>query len=430
MQIKQCKNCNQPFTVTDTDEAFYKTLSPTFAGKLYLIPSPTFCPSCRAIRRLAYRNENKLYRRKSDFSGKEMISVFRPDSPYKIYTRDEWWSDKWDALNCAQNPNPNTNPDPDLDKLFFDQFASLQLKVPRPPLINNKAENSEYCNFADGNKNCYMVTSANRNEDCYYGFLLVENTSCIDCLWCTNSELCYECVDCRHCYNTDHAQDCENCVDSAYLYNCRGLNNCLLCVNLNNVRYHIKNRPYERNEYFKAVKAAKADPTLAAMEFEKVKQEFNIRKSATLISCDACIGNNIFHSKNIHEGFDVYDSEDSAYLHDGLKATDCQDICFFDGTELCYESTSLIGYGYRFTNFCRDSYNLFYCDNCHSCKNCFGCIGLKRKEYCVLNKQYEQNEYEKTCAALIDHMIKTGEWGEFFPVNKSLFPLEDTLAVD
>ncbi|MFA4891512.1 MAG: hypothetical protein WC604_04175 [Candidatus Gracilibacteria bacterium] len=203
-------------------------------------------------------------------------------------------------------------------------------------------------------------------------------------------------------------------------------------MNLNNVRYHIKNKPvskeqYEQSEYFKRVKA---DPALAAMEFEKVKQEFNIRKSSTLISCENCIGNNIFHSKNVYAGFDVYNSRDSAYLHDGLKATDCQDICFFDGTELCYESTSLIGYGYRFTNFCRDSYNLFYCDNCHSCKNLFGCVGLRRKEYCIFNKQYERSEYEHTAAALIAHMMQTGEWGEFFPSEKSLFPYEDTLAED
>jgi hypothetical protein len=426
MQSKFCKSCNQNFHVTNEDENFYKKISPTFAGKFYQIPSPTLCPQCRTIRRLAYRNENKLYRRKSDLTGKEMISVFRPDSQYKIYTQDEWWSDKWDPMDYGQDPDLNhaagRQPKP-----FFDQFHELLLKVPRPPLINNKAENSEYCNFADENKNSYMISSANRNQDCYYGFLLVENRDCTDCLWCTKCELLYECVDCQNCYNLSHAQNCENCVDSSFLFNCKSVRNCLFCVNLKNAKYHIANKQVTKEEYEKVL-ATIRDPYAAISKFEQIKLEFPVRKANNFVSCENVTGENIFHSKNIRQGFDVYKSRDSAYLHDGLTATDCYDVCFFDGTELCYESTSLIGYGYRFTNFCRDSYNLFYCDNCHGCKNLFACAGLKQKEYCIFNKQYEKDEYERTCAAIIEHMMKAGEWGEFFPAEKSPFPFEDTLS--
>lgn len=422
-QIKSCKTCASQFTVTNEDEKFYEKISPTFAGKIYPVPSPTLCPHCRTRRRLSFRNENKLYRRKSDLTGKEMISVFRPDSPYKIYTKDEWWSDKWDAMDYGQEP-VTTKP-------FFEQFAILQRAVPRPPLINNKAENSDYCNFADENKNSYMVTSANRNEDCYYGFLLVENTSCVDCLWCTNCELAYECVDCRNCYNCDHAQNCDSCADSDFLYNCKNVQSSLFCINLKNARYHIANKPATKEEYECIKNELKNNPQKyqeAIAKFEQLKLEFPVRKANNFVACENVTGENIFHSKNIREGFDVYESRDSAYLHNGLKATDCHDICFFDGTELCYESTSLIGYGYRFTNFCRDSYNLFYCDNCHVCKNLFACAGLRRKEYCVFNRQYEKNEYERIAAALIAHMQQAGEWGEFFPAKLSLFHLEETLA--
>jgi len=459
MQSKLCKTCSQNFVVTDDDLNFYKKISPTFNNKFYQIPSPNICPHCRTIRRLTYRNENKLYRRKSDLTGIDMISVFRPNSPYKIYTKDEWWSDKWDPMDYGQNPDPN--------KSFFDQFHELLLKVPRPPLINNKAENSEYCNFADGNKNSYMITSANRNQDCYYGFLMVENRDCMDCLWCTKCELLYECIDCQNCYNLSYSQLCENCVDSSFLYNCKSLNNCLFCVNLKNTRFNIANKQVTKEEYEKVL-AELRDPKFAIEKFEQIKLKFPIRKANNFISCENVTGENIFHSKNIRQGFDVYSSRDSAYLHDGLKATDCHDICFFDGTELCYESTSLIGYGYRFTNFCRDSYNLFYCDNCHSCKNLFACAGLRKKEYCIFNKQYSKEDYERTAAGIVEQMMKAprepsqplhaqssvppidpveshssqtqdatppapshaqaGEWGEFFPAEKSLFPFEDTLA--
>lgn len=400
-------------------DTFLEKISPTINGKKFLIPPPTLSPQERARRRLSYRNENKLYKRQSSLSGKEIISVFRKNSPFKIFSREEWWSDSWDPLNFGQDYN--------FDRPFFDQFYDLQLKIPRPPLINNKAENSEYCNFADNNKSSYLITSANDNEDCFYSFCIVKNRSCSDCVWCTDSELLYECTDCQNCYNGNFLQNCAGCHDCSFSYNLKGCSNCLLCVNLKNQNYCIKNKQYSEIEYKKIIKTTPSIQVLRT-EFEKTKLAFPIRKSSNILSSENCVGNNIFNSKNIFEGFDTYTSEDSAFLHDGLKAKDCQDICFFDGTELCYESTSLIGYGYRFTNFCRNSYNLFYCDNCHGCKNCFGCVGLRNHEFCILNKQHGEAEYYKILPQIITHMTQTKEWGEFFPIGKSIFPYEDTLA--
>ena len=47
----------------------------------------------------------------------------------------------------------------------------------------------------------------------------------------------------------------------------------------------------------------------------------------------------------------------------------------------------------------------------------FGCAGLKHKEYCIFNKQYTKEEYENLVPKIIEHMKKTGEWGEFFPMS-------------
>lgn len=394
-------------------------------GKKYLIPAPTLCPRCREQRRLTYRNERKLYKRKSSLSGKPIISFFSPQSPYVVYTRDEWWSDKWDPLNYGRDFDFNCG--------FFEQFHDLQLVVPRPPLVNNKAENSDYCNFADGNKNSYLITSSNNNQDTFYGFLLVKNRDCVDCSFCTNCELLYECIDCQKCYGLNFCQNCENCIESEWLLNCRGIKNCFMCVNLNNKeQYQILNTPYSKEEYEQKIKEIKSDKekfTAALAEWENLKFKFPV-KTLNTVACENVWGDYVFNSKNIYHGFVVYDSDDCAYLHEGLKASHCQDICFFDGVQWCYESTSLIGYGYRFTNFCRDSTDLFYCDNCYSCKNCFGCIGLRNKQYCIFNKQYSKEKYEELVGRIITHMAKLGEWGEFFPPSYSYFAYDETLAND
>jgi hypothetical protein len=424
-QTKKCAFCGQNFAITDKEINYYEKISPTFNGQKYLIPSPKLCPRDRELRRLTYRNERIMYKRKSSLSGKDIISVYSENSPFKIFTTEEWWADNWDATFF--------NKTLDFNKSFFEQFYALMLDVPRPPLINNKAENSEYCNFADGNKNCYLLTSGNRNQDSYYDFLVVDCKNTVDSLWCTKCELTYESLDCQNCYNLRYSQNCENCVDCSFLYNCKGCNNCFLCINLRNQQRNILNKQYPKEEYEKIMKEVKGSRSKyqdMLSRFADMKKKFPIRKANNFIQCENVSGDNIFHSQNMNHCFDLYDSRDCAYSHDGLNAVDVYDCCFFDGVELCYESTSLIGYGYRFTNFCRDSYNLFYCDNCHACKNCFGCVGLRNKQYCIFNRQYSEKEYEELAAKIIDHMIKTGEWGEFFPPEFSVFSYNETLAYD
>jgi len=243
---KTCKNTGKIFTIRDEDFEFYKKISPVIDGKIFRIPEPTLAPSERERRRLAYRNERKLYKRKSSLTGKEMISVFRPDSPFKIFTQHEWWSDTFDPLAFGQEY--------DFNKAFFDQFYSLQLKIPRPPLINNKVENSDYCNFADSNKNCYLCTSANNNEDCFYSFLIVKNRNCAECIWCTDSELLHECLDCQNCYNCSYLQNSSTCTDCLFSYNLKGCNNCLFCANLQNQNYCIKNKKIHKRRLRKRSK--------------------------------------------------------------------------------------------------------------------------------------------------------------------------------
>ena len=36
--------------------------------------------------------------------------------------------------------------------------------------------------------------------------------------------------------------------------------------------------------------------------------------------------------------------------------------------------------------------------------HCFGCVGFKHKQYCILNKQYTKEEYEKLVQKIIKQM--------------------------
>lgn len=53
---------------------------------------------------------------------------------------------------------------------------------------------------------------------------------------------------------------------------------------------------------------------------------------------------------------------------------------------------------------------------------------MKRKKYCILNKQYTKEEYEALVPKIIEHMRKTGEWGEYLDPSLSTMGYNETLA--
>jgi hypothetical protein len=78
VESKTCRFCSTRFDITDKDLEFYDKISPVFPlpldkeglgrVKKFPIPTPTLCPECRQQRRLSFRNERKLYKRKCDLS--------------------------------------------------------------------------------------------------------------------------------------------------------------------------------------------------------------------------------------------------------------------------------------------------------------------------------------------------------------------------
>jgi hypothetical protein len=127
IESKLCKHCNSKFEITDKDLEFYNKISPNFNGEIFQITTPTLCPDCREQRRLSFRNERKLYKRKCDATGKDIISIYSPDKQYKVYHQDYWWSDKWNVLNYGK--------DFDFNRSFFEQFNELLENVPKQNVI-------------------------------------------------------------------------------------------------------------------------------------------------------------------------------------------------------------------------------------------------------------------------------------------------------
>jgi hypothetical protein len=84
-----------------------------------------------------------------------------------------------------------------------------------------------------------------------------------------------------------------------------------------------------------------------------------------------------------------------------------------------------------------NSQNTTYCDWAGNSSNLFGCIALKNKQFCILNKQYSREEYEKLTARIREHMdeipyidVRKREYrfGEFFPPELSAYSYNESFA--
>lgn len=74
--------------------------------------------------------------------------------------------------------------------------------------------------------------------------------------------------------------------------------------------------------------------------------------------------------------------------------------------------------------------DILYSEISFGSEHLFGCVSMIKKKYCIFNKQYSPEEYKTLKERIIAHMKTTGEWGEFFPMEISPFPYEDTVAQD
>ena len=160
VQWKTCRISGQPFAITQKDLEFYDKLSPTINGVKHSVPTPSLCPEERERRRYAFRNEKRIYRRKCDFSGKEIISIYSPDKPFKVYDPNIRWSDQRNPLDYGR--------DYDFSTSFTENFRALELEVPFCSQFNSEGTNSVYCNHVMGMKNCYLVYASRECQDSMY----------------------------------------------------------------------------------------------------------------------------------------------------------------------------------------------------------------------------------------------------------------------
>ncbi len=445
IETKNCKSCWQQFHITNKDKEFYDKVSPIFNWNKYQIPNPTLCPTCRQQRRFSWRNERKLYRTKCDKTGTPIISIYSEDKPYVVLSLQERWSDHRDPTTYWQEYST--------EKSFFAQFKELFLKVPKTPLVTEYQDqtNCDYTNSAWPGKNCYLAFEMAHCEDVMYSESIFNSDSCLECSFSDNLHNCYYCVNSDNCSKVFYGLDSHNCSYCSYIYDCTWCQNCFMSANLNNKQYNILNKQYTKEEYEIKIKEyqQKIDEyTKKHEEFKHFSPQQVFWKFKELISTNKtvihkyyswlnnkdCTWNYITNCKNSTVVFDSDNIEDCKYCSMLNTSQDCYD---FDSrgedAKLVYEveeswrHINNIAFSILVWNNCN---NLYYCHTCVSCSNCFGCDWLKNKEFCILNKQYNKDEYFEKVQKIIWQMMNDKERWELFPTSMSPFAYNESTLQD
>jgi len=421
-----CQNCKKDFVIKPDDFGFYEKMK---------IPPPTFCPDCRFQRRLLFRNNRVFYKRECALCKEPLLATYNKERPYTIYCRDCWLSDKWDPMSYGREY--------DFSIPFFSQFRSLQSKIPRVNLYRDNFVLSDYCNYGLDFKECYLLFGGKNNERVYFGNQVVDSMDSIDVAFSAQIEFSCEIFESKLLNKVFFSRYSRDCVESYYLIDCRNCMNCFGCVGLVNKQHCIWNIQYSKEEYQKMIKNIDSGSYKTHVKNLKKLHELELEiphRYARIYKSVNSDGDDLSEVRNTHVSFTSGHVENSKYLFFCRRGTkDCYDTSFQGfNAELLYEvAHGFAGNNTAFSVRNLHNQNTYYSEECQNCSGVFGCEGLRKKQYCILNKQYTKEEYETLIPKIIKHMNdmpyvdqkgRIYKYGEFFPSDLSPFAYNETIA--
>ena len=425
MEIKNCQNCKKDFILELEDFLFFKKIN---------VPPPTFCPECRLIRRLAFRESRPLWKDNCDMCGINLVSIFSDDLGVTTYCNSCWWGDGWDGIEYGK--------DYDFTKTFFHQFQDLRIIVPREATGQKNNDNCEYSNGDVRCKDCTLTFDCFESINCYNSQVALLSRDSIDIDNTTNADHCYDSFGSNNLYNTKFVYFSNDCIDSSFLFNCVGCSNCFGCVNLRNQKYCLWNIQYTKKEYEEKIKELDLGSHQNIIKIREIFMDLyhkTPKRFALITNSSNVTGNDISNTSNCKNCFFTRQGVENCknIFACGLLLKDSYDATFGgDRSEMFYEMNggmqSQRCFFSRAPNNCHD---MEYCERMINCSHCFGCVNLRNKKYCILNKQYTKDDYFKMIEKIknqmmempyIDRKGRVYKYGEYFPIELSLWAYNES----
>jgi len=288
-------------------------------------------------------------------------------------------------------------------KDFITEYETLELKIPMRSFHRLNSEDIEYGDFLYNTKSAYFSFDCTQSQNIIYVNDSFKAKDSCDGNYVIESENCYESFDVVQSHNCTYVNSCSRIYNSYFCWDCYDSHDLFGCSHLRHKEYCIFNKQYTKESYdklFVELQKNRIDENIRMAE--QISLQFPITTTHVESSENCDYGNHIINSKNLYLCFDTNACENGGYLYDTHLTKYSYDMTQSSHCEYSYEcsdSTKLNNCFYM--SFCSEMYDSGFCESCTKSNHLFGCISLENKEYCILNKQYTKEEYQKTVSKIL-----------------------------
>ncbi len=316
-------------------------------------------------------------------------------------------------------------------KNFFWNFWNLFNKTDLPNLIFYwKNENS---NFSDSTFNCKNVYLSNTTivncENIFYSFSTNMSSNVYSSLYVKNHcDIIYFSRWIKSSFKIFYSAYINNSNNIWFSSNLTGCSDCINSNNLVNKKYCIDNKVLEKEEYFKKKKEI--------LEKKENFEEYfwNIEKIWKNHWSKNVSWNYILDSENVEKSWYIVFWKDQR--HAFFCWSNIINEKFYDvfswwwawWEDFYWVVSAWISNNLYCSTLIAGSSNIFYSYFLENCSFCIWCIWLKNKSYCILNKQYSKEDWEKLSSEIFEQMEKDWILWKFFPAKLNPFYFNDTVA--
>ena len=408
-KVKEILDALKPGERTDpiTGERWTMTERELEIIRMHKVPPCKYSSLTRQKIMTAHFNSGQWWYNKHAETGKPIITSSHPSTGVKVLNDEEWFDRDFQSINQEI----------DFDRSFFDQMYELKLKVPVSATRNFEKPENSICLASYGDQNSYFV-AASKSKDTFFSIVALDTESSnmvYNSQAITNSS---HVIHSERIFNCQFVSESRDCMNSDFIFDCRNCEYCFGATSKRNKKYLWFNEQLTQTEWEKR----RAEVDLGSRQVStEYKEQY-----------DQLVAKAVW-PENFNEKVENSTGE---YL---TEVTDCEMVYFANGgARNEYHTTWSMGktennsfcanpsgsqYSYLSSaiNSCNKalfsiwtvrSQNVEYCQDCYDCEDCFACVGLRHKRFCILNKQYSEDEYWDQVDKIKCAMLDSSEYGE------------------
>ncbi len=404
---RTCDLTGEKWQMSDREIGWYKKFN---------VPPSKYSPMTRKKLVHSYFLMFDIWYNKHADTGKPIVSGIHPGTGVRVLPDKEWFDR--DFISEGREV--------DLDKPFFDQLYSLSQVIPRAAGYNFVEPKNSVAFISFGDVDSYFVLAC-RSKRCYYCGNSYDSEDCAETSMVTKTQDCYHLVRCDRMHNCRFASESYDCINCDFIFDCRNCEFCFGATNKRNKKYLWFNEQLSKEEWER--RFAEVDLTSWKNRQEYESKYYDLIANAIWsenynINADNCVGEYLNNVSNILHGYysnapGSHDCEECTYFEGGQSHN-----CYMIGAPIsasdCYYSVGVEGSNLKFAMSINSKMmDSEYCESCYECSDCFGCVGLRHKKFCILNKQYSEEEYWQKLDEIKCFMMDRREYGDMPPANFS-----------